>query len=765
MIHFFGASCRDQFNIASNGNTRPLMTKASQPFINLIPTPLWAATAAVLLLAAGACKKKPSSSEPATSSPSIPAAVTVAGLHQNNLNNGKSSFLTSQANSPIHWQTWGPHIFKHAEQERKTIFALIGSGTDADTLKVLDLLNQSPSTCALMNQQHVNVLIDSNCNPAMEYFAAALCLKSGTYVSRPLLIWFSYEGNPISWSTTGSSSNNVHELVSRMSKTVHRLWRDDPEYVLQNSRNDFKRRVDNLLPKPNDSEGTLLPASIIRQAASLYDPTSNNIDRTGRISAARYINLLAKASTSDKISDSQQIRYGGTARLAAQNVLIYGLTDPLDGGIYDGMQRTSSALPIFSKSLKTQALSMEALYNLYQLTEDEIYLTAANNIKAYTEQNLKLPNGDYLQGIIYAPKKATDNHCVWTLEQLEETLTEEELRVCKIAFGIRGLGNVPLVDDKNRAYFRKNTLTWRVTKKEVMEKTQLKHNELETLLESIAKKLSKIRTDRGPVTFKENTSAIRSLALYASSLVTAYRATGDDAHLQEARKIFDHIKTHFTDQAGKLHETKYNGKLLPNVAGATAYSLVCNAALDLYEVTSDSNYLDTAYKTHTQMNDILRNKENNTLYEQNYSNFPVDYKVTEFITIPNLNNFSSWAIAWSNANRLLLHKKDETLEKQKLALEKTFRNMVNIPPMVVVDYLTSYSHLNQPKVYMNGEVSKELLDTAVRRPCHIITMNGSSHPNLSEQVTNVPAGSAAVMYGGKLLGITNQASELRQWLK
>lgn len=713
-----------------------------------------------LVVMASACRKE--SSKVTDQEKPANQGTIVKGLHQNNLGTSESNFLSLASKSRIHWQPWGKHIFEYAKQEQKTVFALIGSGTDPNTLEILEQLEKSATTTALLNQQHVNVLIDSNCNPAMEYFAASLCMRSGTVISRPILIWFSYEGNPISWSPASKGTASNDELISRMSKTVHRLWRDDPNYVLQNSQTDFKRRSSNTFLDPVDEPDENAPIRGIRQISSLYDPTSNNIDRIGKISPARFVSLLTKASTNVDLLESQRLRYGGIARLSAQNTIIYGLIDPIDGGVFDGVQRVSTSLPIFTKSLKNQALSMDALYSLYQLTEDEIYLTAANGIKSYTEQTLKLSSGDYMQGIIYANNKADGNNCTWTLEELEKALTEEELRVCKLAFDIRGLGNIPLVDDRNRTYFRKNTLTWKTTRLKLIEKEQIEFEQLEALLDSIMKKLSKIRTDRSPVTFKENLTTAKSLALYTSSLITAYRATNEKRHLQDAKRVYLNIKNNLMDESNQLHEARFNGKISSNPASATAHNLTCAAALDLYEITQEKNYLDDAQTIHNQLLTTLKGQGNKVLYESDMSGYPVDYEIMQALTIPNINNFSSWAIAWHNSKRLLRYNQNEELQKQNQALEKAMLSLSQNAAVILLDYLTKYSDLKNTKIYIHGSISDELHAEAIGRPSSIINMDSSTHRDFKEEV---PIGSAAVVRGGKLIGITNQASELRAWLE
>ena len=277
----------------------------TRPFI-LPPRLLVIATAAIALpVTFNSCRPK---EEPTATTET--QAIYVAELHQNSLSKTESSFIASQGDSPVHWQGWDRNLFSRASSERKTIFALIGSGTDANTLEILKQINKSPSTCTLLNEHHVNVLIDSNIHPDLEFFAAMLCIQSRSPVATPLLIWFSYEGKPISWSPVGPrSSRDIDGLISRMSNTVYQVWRDDPDYVLKNSRDDFTRRMESTVPEPLTEDTTGLTLRSVRQAASLFDPTSGSIDGIGNLSPARYINLLIQASYHPDSSETQKKRY------------------------------------------------------------------------------------------------------------------------------------------------------------------------------------------------------------------------------------------------------------------------------------------------------------------------------------------------------------------------------------------------------------------------------------------------------------------------
>lgn len=710
--------------------------------------------AACLLISCNREKENASTNTPAAETP----AYTAVAL-KNNLGNAKSSLLTTQSKSSIFWQNWGPHVFETAKAERKTVLALIGSGTDVNTHEIISKLSQSTATSHLLNRHHINVLIDANIDPEMQYFATQLCAQSNTTISQPILVWFSYEGNPISWSPTNLGRNtNVAELVTRMSNTVNQLWRDDPEYVLQNSRNDFARRSQNVLS--SDAENTisdLKVASLTRALASLYDPTSNNIDRIGRNNSQRYVKVMAKAAVSGSLTSAQRARCGGIARLAAQKILIQGLIDPIDGGVWDGKQRTTYALPVFSKSFWAQSQALEALFSLYQQTEDDIYLVAAEKIHTFTEQNLKQSGGDYSEGIVYAPLHSDQNTCVWTLEQLEQLLTEEELRICKLAFEIRGLGNIPLVDDPDRSYFRKNSLTWRISESELQQKAQMQPDDVKKVMESAMKKLSKARNNAAPATFRENTSTLRSLSAYTSALVTAYRATGKTSYLKQAKSLFQNASNSFRDDTGKLRETKFSGKLTSEPATAGAHAALSAAALDLHDATQEASYLEQAKKIHRESMQLHYIAQDKLLLEQGFSTFPTAYQIVIEVNMPTMTVRATVAQTLSNISRILLRGEDPLLIAQQQALTNRLgKYQASSNAILLLDFIGHHAALNQPIVKISSSAAPELFKTATRRPCQIITLSDG---------TSTPAGSASVHFENKNIGTTSNPSELRDLIK
>lgn len=725
------------------------------------------ATATVLvLISSSACKNK---SE--TDTGDKKQAEHIPHLHTNNLSQGNSSLLTSQAKSPIHWQTWSKAIFADAAKEQKTVFAFIASGTDSYAIETLELLNSSPQTTATLNKHHINILVDSNLHSDLQYFAANLCLKSGSATSTPLLVWFSHEGIPISWIPIARSYNlNVANFIERTSHTVSRLWQDSPDYVLKNSRSDFTRRMSHRLPSPVTDEDQLLTIRATRQAASLFDPTSSTIDGLGGLSVGRHVKLLTAAYSHPDISERQRARYLDVATRTADKMMLQGLIDPLDGGIYKGVQKTTSALPIFSKDIRTHAHSIDALYSLYQISGETRFLEAADNLVNYVKQNLTLPDGGYSMGTIYAGNRPQDNGCTWTLEELEAALTPEEVKLCSLAFGIRGLGNIPLVDDRDRAYFRQNTLTRNLSPDKLAQQSGLSQEALSEQLGSITKKLAKRRTEKSTKTIVEKLTTVETIALLSSAYVTAYRTTLDRKHLDQAINNLQFIESQFITETGQLLHARYNGKTLPQAAHGIDYASVTKLALDLHEVTLDPAWLKLATSTHEAMAKQLGNPLNHHIPESNGAEYPYPYSPHQLLNIPTLNNQSTWAITYSNAKRLSKIQASQSLEEQCSELLGIASAAISLSPLASIDLLTEDAKLQHPTVFLKTPASPELLKAALKHPCQIIAVNNTNlqsgqYPELKPFAAELPSQGAIVIQGSKKLGISTQGEELKQILQ
>ena len=68
---------------------------------------------------------------------------------------GQSHLLDSQVDSAAEWQSWHKDLFRQADNERRVVFAIIGSGTDPNMLKALNDIKKSEPLTKLLRNNHI----------------------------------------------------------------------------------------------------------------------------------------------------------------------------------------------------------------------------------------------------------------------------------------------------------------------------------------------------------------------------------------------------------------------------------------------------------------------------------------------------------------------------------------------------------------------------------------------------------------------------------
>jgi uncharacterized protein YyaL (SSP411 family) len=681
---------------------------------------------------------------------------------------GQSHLLDSQVDSAAEWQSWHKDLFRQADNERRVVFAIIGSGTDPNMLKALNDIKKSEPLTKLLRNNHINTVIDTNLHPDIEYYMALISINSKMQIDTPMLAWFSYEGNLVSWtSITADSVSNIPSLIQRTSSTVQNLWLESPEYTLEHSRRDHRARSKISIPKPIEATEDDTPSIIgpISRVRSLFDPVSDTVDNLNNLTAARYINLLVMASNLPEQSAHQRLQCLNTAARVADKMIIHGLMDPLDGGVYSGYQSLGRTLPVFAKTLRAQAFSMSALYQLYQTTRDTKYLNAANRIAAFTSKHLTQDDGSLAIGITHSSDTPQSQREFWTSGEIKSLLTAEEFDIAIDAFGINELGNIHLSDDPQKIYFRKNILTWKTTLEDLAKSKSISTDALSQSLDSITSKLLAARSQKPNNVVIEKLSTSGSLATYTSACIAGYRASAATSLLETAEKTLSYLRDHFIDPDGQLQRASYNSQTNGIPANAADYALVCQAALDLNEATLNPEWLKFAYHIHTQMNKELRDPKTGLIKEFSGKGYPRAYPTYCFYNIKSIDNDNTWALANSNAKRLALQIDDDALTKQATQLDGIMHQTMKTSALASIDYLTRESIGRSARIYLKQPMDANMLATLRKKPCQLIAVdNSGKYPELGIEPSDMKAGTCVLFVGGERIGQASTQKELESLL-
>ncbi|NIP97200.1 MAG: DUF255 domain-containing protein, partial [Akkermansiaceae bacterium] len=237
----------------------------------------------------------------------------VPEARRNRLENEPTAFLRSRAHHPIHWQPWSAELFEHALVEQKPVFALVTTGAYRGTRTLLDRLKEDPTMTRTLNTHYLCSLVDLQAHPEFALYCKLLAREINRPVQFPFMIWLSHEGNPIAWLplSTGDVASFA-EVFANSHGMIKRIWKDDPRYVVTNSRSDNDHRVVRIekgLSRKTTSKLSHLEArhKAGRALSALYDPTSQSIDGAGGLvpfSLLQFASgLAAEPATPDTLRD------------------------------------------------------------------------------------------------------------------------------------------------------------------------------------------------------------------------------------------------------------------------------------------------------------------------------------------------------------------------------------------------------------------------------------------------------------------------------
>jgi uncharacterized protein len=535
----------------------------------------------ITLLAAPSCRKTP---PPAVAE--RPPEVIAVELLSNGLATSPSTTLANQAASPVHWQILSQLTMQRAEKSNRLIFAVFVLPQQPNYLKVLKAINDDPGLVKDLNEHFVPVLIDADACREFSTLAQFLCAEINRPLAFPLFTWMTPQGNPAAWVPAQMNAKGLRLLFEQSSNMVRQMWREDPSYVTRNSANDNQERRLRLAalakcppPSQQPSEDTL---NALRQLASLYDPGSHTFDVGVALFPSGVIDLFADSQLLHSLPADIISRCQVANRNLSEDICSSAMTDPLDGGISNSRLGRTWALPSFTRDCPSQARAINALINSYRATGNPLLLERAIAAIGHAEKNFAVLDGLFSLGV---QGNIPIESWLWSMEELEKSLTPEELKMMVAVSGLKSMGNIPSESDPQREYFRRNSLAVLKTPEAAAPSLGLTPEISLSLFESARKKLLKVRQERqgppSPDPRPHAGSTFRMISTYAA----AYAATGEPSwrkkmliSLQRARETFSHGPS-LQNFPGPVNEISSGRAFL--------YALAIQATLDVADITLD----------------------------------------------------------------------------------------------------------------------------------------------------------------------------------
>jgi uncharacterized protein len=533
----------------------------------------------------------------------------------NRLSMEKSPYLLQHAFNPVDWYPWGEEAFEKARREDKPIFLSIGYSTCYWCHVMEREVFENRRIADLLNLMAVNIKVDREERPDIDQiYMTALQAMTGNG-GWPISIFMTPDRDPFFAGTyippeTKQGRIGFHDLLL----SLHRTWINKRSDVLKTGENIRRFLVDSSTPAMSDSPVTEQVLS------DCFDFFEKNFDDTyGGFSGAP---KFPRPSIFNFLFRYHQRTGNCTARDMAlttlQNMAEGGMYDQLGGGFHRYSTDERWHVPHFEKMLYDQALLIISYLEAFQITRDPFFSQIAQEILKYVECTFLAPEGGFYSAEDAESASSAENldekkegaFYLWKKSEFDTVLNEKEAKIMGFIYGVREQGNV--LSDPRQEFLGENVLS---IVHSVEEAAHIFHENIEDVqayFDNARIGLFEHRSRR-PRPQLDDKILLSWNGLTISAFAHASQILGDTSYLEEASKTARFLLTVLTEAGTARLLRRYRDGEAKFEAHLADYAFFVQGLLDLYEASSEIEWLQAALR--------LTGEQNDMFYDNSYGGF------------------------------------------------------------------------------------------------------------------------------------------------
>jgi len=496
----------------------------------------------------------------------------------NRLINEKSPYLLQHAYNPVDWYPWSEEAFTRAEQEDKLVFLSIGYSTCHWCHVMEHECFTDPQVAGLMNEAFINIKVDREERPDIDgvYMTVSQMLTGGG--GWPLTIIMTPDKKPFYAATYVPKESSYNRIgMLDLIPQISNFWQSQRERLESISEN-VAHSLGHVHGGDEEIPKTVLDTAftLLRQ---MYDEKHGGFGDAPKFPSPHNLLFLLRywrRSGNDE------------ALMMAEKTL----TEMRLGGIYDhigyGFHRYSTdeewLVPHFEKMLYDQAMLLMAYAEAYQATGRDEYRKTGEETIAYVLRDLTSPDGGFYSAEDADSEYEEGKFYLWTVEELEKTLTEEEYTQVIKYYNVRPDGNY--LDEASRRKTGKNIL-------------YLKHEADESLIPEEARDRLFEERERRPRPLLDDKILTDWNGLMIAALSKAGRAFHVTEYIAEAVRTAEFVLGIMWDGNTLLHRYREDEAGIEGFLND--YAFMTWALIELYQATFEKRYLDKAMELNERM--------------------------------------------------------------------------------------------------------------------------------------------------------------------
>ena len=362
----------------------------------------------------------------------------------NRLATETSPYLRQHMDNPVDWQPWGDEAFAEAAERDVPVLLSIGYASCHWCHVMAHESFEDPATAAVMNRLYVNVKVDREERPDVDaiYMEAVVGLTG--HGGWPMTVWLMPDGRPFYGGTyfppqARPGMPAFGQVLEAVAQT-YRERRGDVESQAERITTALRTTADRHAseePEHPDAPGGPLVDRAIATLATIVDQVHGGFGGAPKFPPSTLFPFLFGCSDRGRGRDGEYM-----SRLTLERIADGGIHDQVGGGFHRYAVDGYWLVPHFEKMLYDNALLASAYVHASLASASDRYADIARSTLAYMDRELSLPEGGLASGQDADTDGVEGTTFVWTPAQVDEVVTDAlDAAIAKDVWNITAAGN------------------------------------------------------------------------------------------------------------------------------------------------------------------------------------------------------------------------------------------------------------------------------------------------------------------------------------
>jgi len=492
-------------------------------------------------------------------------------VESNRLGQETSPYLLQHQHNPVHWQAWSAETLALAKQTGRPVLLSVGYAACHWCHVMAHESFEDAEIAALMNEYFVNVKVDREERPDVDYLYQQALMMMGRRGGWPLTMFLTPDGEPF-WGGTyfPPFAQGGRPGFAEVLKTIADLWRSGASAIEHNFKELGAGLAGLSVTTPGEAVSPELVETICEQLEQRLDRVDGGFGAAPKFPQTTSLDFLWRA-------------WKRTGRASLRQGVLLTLDHISQGGVYDhlggGFARYSTderwLVPHFEKMLYDNAQLIDLLTEVWQDERRELYRLRVTETIQWIAREMRTPGGGFASSLDADSEGEEGKFYSWSETEIDEALGARA-PFFERAYGVdragnwehgksilNRLGSIELFDEETEAALGRDRAVL----------FSLREGRVRPLCDD------KVLADWNGLT----------IAAIAKAACVFERRDWIDLAIE----VFTFVKGAMTTDDGRLLHSWREGRGR-HLAVLDDYAAMCRAALELYEATGAQSYLECA---------------------------------------------------------------------------------------------------------------------------------------------------------------------------